>query len=296
MTASDVGSAVRPDDLEALNADGAVRVRNAISENWVEALRAGVERGLKEPGPLFGKLSGDDQPGGFYLDTWTRDRILEFDDFVHESNIAAMAASCLGEPHVRLMQDTWFVKRPGTVERTPWHHDNIVLGPFLSIWVALDAIPKECSLEFVRGSHTWNRYFMPAQYFEQEDGGDKALEKAETYYNAHNRIASIKEHGEQGRFELELIPDIEGTRDQYDILSWDMAPGDCLIFHALTLHGAPGNPNPTEARRFVTRWVGSSAVLAPHGGEVVASLRAMGFDMPIGPGDPIRGDMFPLLP
>ena len=295
MTAREAGPAIRPEDLDSLAADGAVRVENAIAERWVEALRTGVERGLNDPGPLFGKLSGDDQPGGFYLDTWTRDRISEFDAFVHESNVAAIAASCLGEPRVRLMQDTWFVKRPGTIERTPWHHDNIVFGPFLSIWVALDAIPKECSLEFVRGSHTWNRYFMPARYFEQDEA-DETLPEAETYYNAHNRVASTKKFGEQDSYQLELIPDIEGTRDQYDILSWDMAPGDCLIFHALTLHGAPGNPNTTEARRFVTRWVGSSAVLAPHGGEVVSSLRAMGFDVPIGAGDPIRGDMFPLLP
>ncbi|MEO1198400.1 MAG: phytanoyl-CoA dioxygenase family protein [Pseudomonadota bacterium] len=295
MTAEPAEAAIARQDLERLNTDGAVRLTGAIPMSWVEALRQGVERGVREPGPLFGDLGGAEQPGGFYVDTWTRDRIPEFDAFVRDSDIATIAARCLGEPRVRLMQDTWFVKRPGTIERTPWHHDNVIFGPFLSIWVALDPIPRECSLEFVRGSHTWKRYFMPQRYFQAENGDD-SLPDTETYYDAHNRSQAGSDGAAEFDYRLEPIPDIEANRAQYDIMSWDMAPGDCLIFHALTLHGAPGNPNATEARRFVTRWVGSRAVLAPHGEEIVKGLQKLGFDVPIGPGDPIRGELFPLLP
>src|SRR3546814_13236505 len=51
----------------------------------------------------------------------------------------------------RLAQDTWFAKRPGTSERTPWHHDTVIAGPFCSVWVALDPTPRQATLEFVRG-------------------------------------------------------------------------------------------------------------------------------------------------
>jgi hypothetical protein len=75
-----------------------------------------------------------------------------------------------------------------------------------------------------------------------------------------------------------------------------MEPGDCILFDALTLHGAPGNPSSRDARRFVTRWVGAQAVLAPHGETTIGVLRQQGFDVPFGVGEPVRGRLFPLLP
>lgn len=45
--------------------------------------------------------------------------------------------------------------------------------------------------------------------------------------------------------------DIDGNPDRYDILQWDLAPGDALCFSFRTLHGAPGELVPIEATGFL---------------------------------------------
>jgi ectoine hydroxylase-related dioxygenase (phytanoyl-CoA dioxygenase family) len=287
-------------DQEVFKRDGAVRLCGATSAAWVDQLRRGMERNIREPGPFFRRLSEPGQPGDFLIDMWSRERIPEFQAYIETSGVAEIAATALGEPQARLLQDTWFAKRAGTIERTPWHHDTVIFGPFLSIWVALDPIPKAASLEFIRGSHLWNRYFMPQSYFASESGA-AMLRETERYYLDYHRSAPATgtETGtETGRgvSRFEPIPDIEAERSQYDIISWDMEAGDCIVFDALTLHGAPGNPMAQDARRFVTRWVGSNAVLAPHGENTIGVLRQQGFEVPFGVGEPVHGRLFPLLP
>ena len=65
--------------------------------------------------------------------------------------------------------------------------------------------------------------------------------------------------------ELEDVPDIEANRDDYDLLSWDMQPGDILIFHPLIVHGSGGNQSMTRHRRaLASRWVGEDVVYDPR--------------------------------
>ena len=73
--------------------------------------------------------------------------------------------------------------------------------------------------------------------------------------------------------DMEDIPDINANPDQYDLVDWDMEPGDILAFHPLTLHGSYGNASRTRRRRALAR-------CAAH---VVAAMGAMrsretGFD------------------
>ncbi len=67
---------------------------------------------------------------------------------------------------------------------------------------------------------------------------------------------------------LETTPDIEAAREDYDIRSWSLEPGDLIAFHFLTLHGAPANPSQGRRRAFAARWLGDDAVYAARGGEV----------------------------
>ena len=73
-------------------------------------------------------------------------------------------------------------------------------------------------LEYVRGSHDWNRVFHPESF------RDNPAQAA--------RMAKLG--GEK-------IPDIDAARDKYEFLSWDMQPGDILIHHGMSIHGAPAN-------------------------------------------------------
>lgn len=272
--------------VEQLDADGAICLRNAFSEQWLTLAGEGIRKNIDHPSALFQSMSSGDG-GAFLSDMWARRHVAEFDDFALHSPAAAIAARCLRTDRVRLLQDTWFVKQPGTSDRTPWHHDNVVLGPFCSVWVALDPIPRDAALEFVRGSHKWDQLLMPKSFFENETDDNTAA--AERFYTAYHGKMGLRADGDVFR----PVPDIEADRGAYDILAWDMEPGDCIVFHARAVHGAPGNTMNYDTRRMVTRWVDETAVLAPHGLPVVNQLIEAGFDVELEIGKPIVGDMFP---
>ena len=68
---------------------------------------------------------------------------------------------------------------------------------------------------------------------------------------------------------FEPMPDIDAERDRHVFLSWDMAPGDVIAFHARTVHGAPGNAQADRRRRaYATRWLGADARYAERPGTV----------------------------
>ena len=67
--------------------------------------------------------------------------------------------------------------------------------------------------------------------------------------------------------DLQQIPDIDADRSKYDIRWWEMAPGDCLVFHAMIVHGAPGNDTPGARRRGLSlRYTGDDARYDPRPG------------------------------
>ena len=139
------------------------------------------------------------------------------------------------------------MKEPRTESRTPWHHDLpyycIDGTQCVSFWTALDPVPRAVSLELVAGSHRWGKSFMPKKFI----GVDYQRE------------------GEA----LDTMPDIDGHRDEFEIVSFDVAPGDAIAFHFLTVHGAPGNVSASARRRaFVHRWVGDDVRFKVRPGEV----------------------------
>lgn len=270
------------DAMVAYERDGVICLRGAFSAEWVELACRGIEHNIAQPSPLFRNLGTSD--GGFLSDIWARRYIPEFERFCMESPAAAIAAQALRSNPVRLVQDTWFSKLPGASARTPWHHDTAIAGPFCSIWVALDPTPRDASLEFVAGSHGWGGTLMPRSYFAR--GGDAA----ERFYTEF--------HGDAGRDQgpgFGQVPDIEADRDAYDIIGWELQPGDCVLFDARTLHGAPGNHLERPLRRFVTRWITDESVLAPHGKDVIGALAAAGLQAELEVGKPIRGPLFPVI-
>src|SRR5690606_13048998 len=89
------------------------------------------------------------------------------------------------------------------------------------------------------------------------------------------------------------VPDIEADRNAYDIVGWDMQAGDCVLFDARTVHGAPGNQTSQPVRRFVTRWVTDEAFVAPHAHDMIDALDRTGLNAGLRLGGPIRGPLFP---
>lgn len=268
--------------LNRFETDGAICIRQAFDNKWIELARKGIERNIANPSPFFRNLG--EKGGGFLSDIWSRRYIQEFELFCKESPAAELAAHALQSSRIRLAQDTWFLKQPGSSERTPWHHDTVVSGPFCSVWVALDPTPRAATLEFVRGSHAWGKTLMPKSFFDKSAD----LAAADQFYTEF--------HGDESRadaHEFGEIPDIEANRSAYDIIGWDMEPGDCVLFDARAVHGAPGNHLDHSVRRYVTRWVTDASVIAAHGQNVIDALANAGLDANLQVGQSIRGALFP---
>ena len=82
------------------------------------------------------------------------------------------------------------------------------------MWIPLDDHSHEISLGLLRGSHRWGNRYRP----ERINGG---------WYEGYSEDDGFVPP-----------PDVANHPEQYDILSWDMHAGDCIVFHGLTLHGS----------------------------------------------------------
>jgi ectoine hydroxylase-related dioxygenase (phytanoyl-CoA dioxygenase family) len=258
-------------DIDAYNEDGAVALRGVLSGEQLQQLAAAIEDDIREPGPFYHGYQSDE--GRFHgnLRLWETHPV--FRQICTESDLPAIAQAFFGSSKVNLLYDQLFVKEAGMRQRTRWHNDQpywpIRGWQVLSIWIALDKTTAENGrLEFVRGSHRWNRWFQPETFGKTE---------------------SISPYERNPEFED--IPDIEADRDNYDIISWDLEPGDVHLFHAMTVHGAPGNTLADRRRRgYTVRYIGD---------DVVYDLRP-GLSQPLVydklvSGQPLDSDRYPVL-
>jgi ectoine hydroxylase-related dioxygenase (phytanoyl-CoA dioxygenase family) len=261
--------ALSPDTIDAFRRDGAVALRGVFGE-WVEKLRAGVARNLAAPSTDVKIYQGKDGAGRFVGDYCNWDRIPEYRDFIFHSGAAEIGRALLGSRTVRLFHEHVLVKEAGADVPTPWHQDQpyycVDGSQTVSLWIPLDRVPRERTLEFVGGSHLWGKYFRPERFNKQP-------------LNANDG--------------LEPVPDIDGHRADYTILGWALEPGDAVAFNYRTLHGAPANTSKVEQRRaFSLRLLGDDVRFARREG-IVTSPPFRG--VTLRHGDPMEAPEFPLL-
>lgn len=257
-------------EIEAFERDGAIILRGIIGPDWLGRLAAAIERDIARPGPFHHGYSAP-EGGRFHgnMRLWESDP--DFRDYCLHSPLPPLAARLLRTDKVNLFYDQLFVKEPGTSQPTRWHNDQpywpVKGWPVMSFWLALDPVTKESgAVEFVRGSHRWNRWFQAEPF---APGG-----------NIYERNP-----------DYESMPDLDAERARLDIVSWDMMPGDVLAFHALSVHGAGGNLTGDRRRRgYTVRYCGRDAVYydgpGSHPGLRNPLLRS---------GDALDSDQYPVV-
>jgi ectoine hydroxylase-related dioxygenase (phytanoyl-CoA dioxygenase family) len=255
---------------EAFQRDGACVVPGLLDADAVARLAEGVEQNMAEPSERAIEGGGDGTSGRFFEDFRNWQRIAAYEEVIRASAIGEVAARLMGSETVRLHHDHLLVKEPGTTIRTPWHQDqpyyNIDGRDTISLWIPLDPVPRESTLEFVAGSHASHTWYMPRSFFD-----DRALVF------------------EEGTFAE--VPDVEADRGAYEILGWELEPGDAVAFNMLTLHAAAGSAN--RRRAFSVRLVGDDVRLAerPH----ATSPPFPELAGALGPGDALEHPLFPQL-
>jgi ectoine hydroxylase-related dioxygenase (phytanoyl-CoA dioxygenase family) len=89
------------------------------------------------------------------------------------------------------------------------------------------------------------------------------------------------------------LPDIDGHRDKYTILGWELEPGDLVCFHMLSLHAAAGVDNDRRRRVFSVRFLGDDITHAPRDWTTSPPFPGLADELPAGA--PMNHPLFPLL-
>ncbi len=265
--------------VRAYERDGVVCLRKAFDGDWVRRMRVALDEVKASPGPLRQKFRPED-PGEFFSDKfiWTRDP--DFRAYVFESEAAELISTLMRSTKVNIFFDQILVKEPGTLAPSPWHQD-LNYWPFsgkqvCSLWMPLDVVGQSSgTLEFVRGSHLWK---------------ERPFSRDLVFANDKNQPQDVGDDTIPETDDPEKLPNIESARDQWDIVSWELEPGDALVFTALTLHSAPSNPSRRRRRAISTRWTGDD-VRYKRKRRLATLLRDPG----LAPGDHMDCSLFPVV-
>jgi ectoine hydroxylase-related dioxygenase (phytanoyl-CoA dioxygenase family) len=273
---------VTASEVERFWQDGVLCLRGLFA-GWVEPMRVAIEEALAAPGPLaqnparedYG-AAGHERVRSFHIELGLWSRHPTFRAFALESPAADLAASLMAGSAVNLFFDQLFVKEPGSPEQvTPWHQDQaywpIRGDQVVSIWVPFDRVTQaNGALRYVRGSHRWGVHFGPRDF-----GPAQRMLKG---------------------IEGDAVPDIDAHPDRYEVLTWDLEPGDCLVHHGMTLHGATGNASGSVRRRAHSiRFTGDDVRWDPRPGILDRIPRMTTSPLSLRAGDALTCDAFPVV-
>jgi hypothetical protein len=268
---------------DALRADGVVHLPRALDAAAFARMEQLVEANLADPGPSARRFYPNES--ATFLEAAGseafRDRYITA---VRETGIRDMVAAlwgqARGEPRMWYLGAQLFLKEGGHSRRTPWHQDTSYLrmrgDQLVAVWTCLDPLPKDHCLEFVRGSHRGELFNGSA-------------------FDARDDTAPLYK-----RSPLQRLPDIQANRAAYEILSWDVTPGDLIVFHLGVLHGGAGTAPGMRRRTVSLRFLGPDVVFdgrmrdyrdAQEGNDVALA----GFYAGMKDGDPFRVSLLPAV-
>ena len=251
--------------------DGACVIRQLLTPDEIALLKEGIEANLAAPSPRGMVASRPNDPGRFFEDFCNWGDNAAYRRFIFETPLAQLAQRLMGSSTVRLYHDHLLVKEPGTRQRTPWHQDqpyyNIEGEQNISMWIPVDPVSRAATLEFVAGSHK-GPWLMPRTFMD-------------------NHAKWFPEGS------LQDLPDIEGTRERFPIVGWDIEPGDFVCFHMLTLHAAAGVEGPNRRRVFSVRFMGDDIRHAPRSWKTSPDFPGLADRLPAGA--PMDDALFPLM-
>ena len=193
---------------------GALIIKN-VFKPWINILREGFEKVLKEPGP-HARENVKNEEGRFFEDYCNWQRISEFKKFAEESPAAQIVGEATRSKSIQLFHEHIFVKDPGTNKETPWHQDMpyyCVNGNDTgSFWIPLDPITKENSLQILLGSHKLPKLVRPTKWSNNKPW----------YKNDENFM------------------DMPSINTDENILKSEMNLGDAILFNFKVLHSSSG--------------------------------------------------------
>jgi ectoine hydroxylase-related dioxygenase (phytanoyl-CoA dioxygenase family) len=219
---------ITDEEVRRFDADGVICLRGLFDRDWCERMYAAAIRHMESGQGRVREAKPADGRGRFYSCVYMSETDPDFRAFREVSPAPVIAARLMQCDRVRFYYDQLFIKEPGTSAPTPWHND-LPFWPFrgndlISIWIALTPVTRASSgVEYVPGSHRWGTLFRAITPDYDPRFMDPALPECPDY-GAGAGDPSIR------------------------TVCWDLAPGDVLCHHPLTVHGAAGNASSTQRR------------------------------------------------
>jgi hypothetical protein len=201
--------------------DGVVCLRKIISPEWIQLAQDGIEQQRRAPSPYATVVDAD--PLYLLIDQMPSVQNGMLQRVVFESGAGEIAKQLTVTRRLRWIYDQLFYKGRGPAAETPWHQDTSYgladSHRIVRVWMPVDHMPRETAIEVVRGSHLWK---------------------------THYGLSGSKIEVLDDEFEL---PDIEANRSAFDIVGYEVDPGDVVVFNYRALHHAGPGVNFNEKRR-----------------------------------------------
>jgi len=299
--------------------DGAIVLKQVIPTAWIDFLRSASIVAVNKPGPYAeqyvdqsgGNVSNSSASNNcsfFFTDLELAQRLKEFRNFSLTGPCGSIAGQLMGSREVCFLYDQYFEQRfqfrhnshtsvdnPVTDSRnsptdscspasTPFHQDqpywSVKGDDVVTVWLPLDPIPTELSVQFVSGSHKWGREYIPRHFatgVEYEGVND----------DSKSQFSS-----------LPSVEDIKGHK----ILSWSTEPGDVIVFYGKTIHGQDaemlnnlqlGGEDERTFRRLALRFTGDDARYTVRNGEAKDVIPSVYHPCGLKEGDRMRCERFP---
>jgi hypothetical protein len=232
------------EQLERYQRDGAVLLKGVLAGADIETLEAGVEEAFH--GAAQGGPTTTVEQGGKTVvrDYASRDNSA-LRELIYGGVVGKLAARLMQTPSAQLILDQIFYKQQGPIVPTPWHQDTPFLrvrgDELVRLWLPCDPSPRNLTVQVVRGSHRWNAVYN-AGGIEADNGRQRSPDQG------------------VGDAWLPFTPDVRRYRDSFDILSWDVEPGDVLAFQGNMLHGSDGSTWHDRPRRALAVLLGGPAL------------------------------------
>lgn len=244
-------SVVSEADRRSYREHGVVALRGVLPVEVVRALDAPVARAVAgDPSTadlsalgdaLAGRAESTAERGRFRsgVDHWLTDGDMRA--FALESPLPALVASLLETSTLHLYEDSILVKEPRSHEPTVFHQDH----PYFSVdgdlvcttWIPLDPVTRETgAMGYVRGTHLDDTEWRPNLFVTRDPiPGTTGVD----------------------------VPDFHRDAGDADIVWIDADPGDVIVHHSRTIHGAGPNRSATRSRRAVSvRYCGDGVTFA----------------------------------
>ena len=241
---------VSVDEIDAFTRDGVVMLPGMFDTGWIDLLSEGMARHADAPTTRVRIWDRDEAGRTMFWDSMAWHDRPEYQRFVFESPAAEIAGRMLGSEHVHFFFDAVFVRSPGSQFQTPWHQDepywSVSGHDTCTVWMPLVPVRAKNALAFVPGSHLTNAVFNQPDFGELNPDAKSNIDRSD-----FSAIATTD------------IPDIDADREAYGVVSWDMEPGDCVVFNSRILHGGSGLlDGDVGLRVFTSKWLGDDVRIA----------------------------------